>query len=224
MLSVVVAVNEHRMLITKGAPESVVPLCSCYSFNDREEPLDKDRYDSTCSIYRQLNIQGYRVLAVAYRDVPAQAAYNKNVDETYIQKPKRWDISLIRKFMIYIGSISSVFDFLTFFVMLKIFNATEALFHTGWFVESLATQTLILFVIRTVGNPLRSRPSLPLTITTITIVIFGSLLPFTPLAHYLGFTPLPIGYFLFLVLAVAAYMLLVQWVKMRLMGRVLKIG
>ena len=72
--------------------------------------------------------------------------------------------------MIFIGPISSIYDFLTFYVLLVVFNASAELFHTGWFVESLATQTLVLFVIRTAGNPLRSRPSIPLAITTIAVV------------------------------------------------------
>lgn len=76
-----------------------------------------------------------------------------------------WDIKLIRDFMLYIGPVSSIFDFLTFFIMLQVFHASAPLFHTGWFVESLATQTLVLFIIRTTGNPLHSRPSLPLTVT-----------------------------------------------------------
>jgi Mg2+-importing ATPase len=94
-------------------------------------------------------------------------------------------------------------------------------FHTGWFVESLATQTLVLFVIRTAGNPLRSRPSRPLTITTLLIVLVGIILPFTPLAGYLGFTPLPGLYFLFLVAMTVTYLLLVEVVKRRLMRRLL---
>ena len=84
-----------------------------------------------------------------------------NVDASYIRKPQHWDIKLIRNFMLFIGPVSSIFDFLTFFIMLRVFNASAVLFHTGWFVESLATQTLVLFIIRTAGNPLRSRPSLP---------------------------------------------------------------
>ncbi len=145
-----------------------------------------------------------------------------NVDSSYIIKPHRWDIKLIRDFMIYIGPISSIFDFLTFFMMLWIFHASEALFHTGWFVESLATQTLVLFIIRTAGNPLRSRPSLPLTITTISVVCIGIILPFTPLAAPLGLTPLPALYFLFLAAMVVTYLLLVEIVKRRLMGRLVK--
>ncbi len=142
-----------------------------------------------------------------------------NVDATFIQKPQHWNIKLIRDFMVVIGPISSIFDFLTFLVMLTVFHAAEPLFHTGWFVESLATQTLVLFIIGTSGNPLRSRPSLPLTITVLTIVAFGLILPFTPLAGPLRFVPLPGLYFLFLSAAVLIYLLLVEVVKRLLMRR-----
>lgn len=142
-----------------------------------------------------------------------------NVDASYIDKPRRWDIKLIRDFMIYIGPISSIYDFLTFYALLKIFHASEALFHTGWFVESLATQTLVLFVIRTAGNPFRSRPSLPLAITTVLIVVIGIVLPFSPLAEVFGFTPLPARFFVFLGVTVITYLLLVELVKRHLMGR-----
>ena len=98
-----------------------------------------------------------------------------------------------------LGPISSLFDFLTFYVLLQWFHASETLFHTGWFLESLATQTLVLFVIRTMGNPFRSRPSRWLTITTLGIVVIGALLPVTPLAAVLGFTPLPWSYVAFLI-------------------------
>jgi Mg2+-importing ATPase len=142
-----------------------------------------------------------------------------HVDQSYIIKPRRWDIKLIRNFMLFIGPVSSIFDFLTFFIMLQVFHASAPLFHTGWFVESLATQTLVLFIIRTAGNPLRSRPSLPLTITVLLVVGSGMLLPFTPLAAPLGFTPLPALYFLFLAGMIVTYLLLVEVVKRWLMRR-----
>jgi Mg2+-importing ATPase len=142
-----------------------------------------------------------------------------NVDETYMQKPQHWDIDLIRKFMVFIGPISSLFDFLTFYVLLHFFRSSEAQFHTGWFVESLATQTLVLFVIRTSKNPLLSRPSKPLLATCLAVVATGIYLPFSPLAGMLGFTPLPAAYFAFLVIATAAYLLLVELAKRRLMRR-----
>ena len=141
------------------------------------------------------------------------------VDETFIRKPQRWNIKLIRDFMIYIGPLSSIYDFLTFFVLLKVFLASEQFFHTGWFVESLATQTLVIFVIRTARNPLRSRPSLALIVTTIAVVVFATLLPYTWLGSVIGFTSLPLTFLLFIALATATYLLLVEVVKRRLMRR-----
>lgn len=144
------------------------------------------------------------------------------VDETFIHKPQRWNVKMIRDFMIYIGPLSSIYDFLTFFALLKIFHASEQFFHSGWFVESLATQTLVIFVIRTAGNPLRSRPSLALTLTTISVVLFGTVLPFTSLRALIGFTPLPIGFLIFIAVATGTYLVLVEVVKRRLMRRLLQ--
>ena len=140
-----------------------------------------------------------------------------NVDDTYLQKPQRWNINLIRNFKVFIGPVSSLFDFLTFYVLLHFFRSSEAQFHTGWFVESLATQTLVLFVIRTSKNPLRSRPSRPLLATCLAVVAIGIYLPFSPLAGMLGFTPLPGSYFAFVAVATGAYLLLVEAAKRRLL-------
>jgi P-type Mg2+ transporter len=118
--------------------------------------------------------------------------------------------------MIFIGPISSIYDFLTFYVLLHFFHAGQAEFHTGWFVESLATQTLVLFVIRTMGNPFKSRPSLPLAISTVFIVIVGCVLPYSPVARLLGLTPLPASYFAFLAVSTVTYLLLVEVAKRRL--------
>ncbi len=144
-----------------------------------------------------------------------------NVDGSFIHKPRKWNIGFIRTFMIFIGPLSSIFDFLTFFVMLNVFSASQELFHTGWFVESLATQTLVLFIIRTAGNPFTSRASRPLTFTVLVIVAIGILLPISPFAAVLGFVPLPLGYFVFLVVAIAIYLTLVEIVKRKLMTRLL---
>jgi P-type Mg2+ transporter len=144
-----------------------------------------------------------------------------HVDQTFILKPQRWNVKMIRDFMIYIGPISSIYDFLTFFALLKVFSASEQLFHTGWFVESLATQTLVIFIIRTAGNPFRSRPSLAITATTIAVVVAGIVIPFTSLGRILGFTPLPLAFFLFLAAATGTYLLLVELVKRKLMRRLL---
>ena len=94
-----------------------------------------------------------------------------NVDDAFIRTPQRWNIGTIQRFMMVIGPLGSIYDFLTFGVLLWVFRASEALFQTGWFVESLATQTLVLFVIRTVGTPWRSRPSRPLAVTTVLVVL-----------------------------------------------------
>ena len=141
------------------------------------------------------------------------------VDEQYVRAPRRWDMKLIRNFMIFIGPISSVYDFLTFYVLLHFFHASQKEFHTGWFVESIATQTLVLFVIRTMGNPLKSRPSAPLAFTTILIVIIGVVLPFSPLAGVLGFTTLPALFFTFLAVSTATYLLLVELAKRLLFAK-----
>lgn len=145
-----------------------------------------------------------------------------NVDAAYVRAPQHWDIKLIRNFMIFIGPISSIYDFLTFYVLLALLHAREAEFHTGWFVESLATQTLVLFVIRTSGNPFRSRPSRALTATTLGIVLLGIVLPFTPIAARLGFTRLPPVYFGFLAAATVTYLFLVEIAKRFLMHKTLR--
>ncbi len=142
-----------------------------------------------------------------------------NVDDTYLIKPQRWDIGVIRNFMVLLGPISSIFDFLTFYVLLHFFHTNQAQFHTGWFVESLATQTLVVFVIRTSKNPLRSRPSVPLLATCLAVVAIGMYLPFSPLANMLGFTPLPFSFFVFVAIATVVYLLLVEAVKRVLLHR-----
>jgi Mg2+-importing ATPase len=142
-----------------------------------------------------------------------------NVDSSFIRKPQHWDIKLIRNFMLVIGPISSVYDFLTFYVLLAYFHAAESEFHTGWFVESLATQTAVVFVIRTVGNPFKSRPSMALAVTVIAVIAVAVILPFSPLGPFLGFVPLPLSYFIFLAAATATYLLIVEIVKRRLMNK-----
>jgi P-type Mg2+ transporter len=113
--------------------------------------------------------------------------------------------------MIFFGPISSIFDFATFGIMLWIFHAGPALFHTGWFVESLATQTLVIFVIRTRRVPFfRSRPSVPLLLAAFAVVIAGAALPYTPLGHVLGFRPLPSLFFFALAGIVVCYLVLIE--------------
>jgi Mg2+-importing ATPase len=136
-----------------------------------------------------------------------------SVDEDFIRRPRRWDMAFIRNFMLAVGPVSSLFDFLTFFVLLRVFRAQEALFQTGWFIESLATQVLVIFIIRTRGNPLRSRPSRLLTLTSLSMVALAALLPLTPLAPALGFVAPPARFFLILAAMVAVYLAGVQGVK-----------
>ncbi len=142
-----------------------------------------------------------------------------NVDPEFVRKPLRWDISLIRKFMMQVGPISSLFDFLTFWVLLRFFERSESHFQTGWFIESLTTQTLVLLVIRTAGNPFRSLPSRALVVTVLLVVAIGIALPWTPLAETLGFSKMPAWFFVYLVGATAAYLAFVEVIKRRLLRR-----
>lgn len=136
-----------------------------------------------------------------------------SVDPEDLAHPRAWDMDFIRKFMMVVGPVSSVFDFLTFYVLLAVFRANEALFHTGWFVESLATQVLVIFVIRTRGNPFRSRPHRLLAGASLGAVALAIALPFTPIAGRLGFVPLPPAFFLVLAGLVLTYLLAVEGVK-----------
>jgi Mg2+-importing ATPase len=133
-----------------------------------------------------------------------------NVDEEDLARPRHWDMAFIRNFMLTIGPISSLFDFLTFYLLMAVLNANEMLFHTGWFVESIATQVLVIFVIRTRRNPLRSRPQPWLTLTSLGVVAMAMLLPFSPAAAWLGFTPLPPLFFGLLAGLVTGYLVLAE--------------
>ena len=148
-------------------------------------------------------------------DTSQIAVPGDNVDPALLHRPKRWQIQFIRQFMTIIGPISSIYDFLTFGVLLWMFHAlTNApLFRTGWFVESLATQTLVVFVIRTAGNPFRSRPSGRLLIGVIAIAAAGAVLPYTPLGALLKFVPLPPQLLGAIALLALTYLFVVQVVK-----------
>jgi Mg2+-importing ATPase len=136
------------------------------------------------------------------------------VDEEQLLAPSHWDIAFIRRFMFLFGPISSLFDFATFGLMLLVFQASEGEFQAGWFIESIATQTLIIFAIRTRRVPFfRSRPSLGLTISALSVVAIGVWLPFSPMSGILGFQPLPVPFFLALVGMVVTYLVLVEMAK-----------
>ncbi len=145
-------------------------------------------------------------------DVSEMTIPTDNVDEELLARPSQWDIGLIRRFMAFFGPISSIYDFLTFAVMLWVFDAHATLFRSGWFVESLTTQTLVIFVIRTRRVPfLKSRPSTPLLTATLTCAAVGVALPFIgPLAHLFGFRALPLTFLAVLVGMVATYLALAQ--------------
>ncbi len=149
-------------------------------------------------------------------DVGQLAIPTDNVDPETVARPAAWDIGFVRRFMSVFGPVSSIFDFLTFFVMLSVLNASNAEFRSGWFVESLATQTLVVFLIRTRRVPFyRSTPSRAMMITPTAMAIVGAFLPFTPAADLLGFAALPLAFFLILVAMVLAYLALVEVVKSR---------
>ena len=153
-------------------------------------------------------------------DVGQLAIPTDRVDPEVVARPAAWDVHFIRRFMAVFGPISSIFDFATFFVMLKLLHASHAEFRSGWFVESLATQTLVIFLIRTRRVPFfRSRPSRAMVATPIVCATVGAALPFTPLAHTLGFTPLPWDFFLILLGMVVVYMGLVEFAKRLFYGR-----
>ncbi len=133
-----------------------------------------------------------------------------NVDPEDLEQPKHWDMAFIRNFMLTIGPISSLFDFLTFYLLLRLFGEQESLFRTGWFVESIATQVLVVFVIRTRRNPLRSHPNRWLALTSLGVVGLAMALPFTGLAPYLGFAPLPLEFFGLLSGLLVCYLLVVE--------------
>jgi Mg2+-importing ATPase len=140
------------------------------------------------------------------------------VDDEQVARPRPWNIAEIKRFILYIGPISSIFDYTTFFVMLWVFNCWDpsraSLFQTGWFVESLMTQTLIIHVIRTNRIPfVQSRASWPLTMTTLSIMAFGIWLPYSPLASSLGLAHLPRLYWPILLLTLLSYMILTQAIK-----------
>ena len=136
-----------------------------------------------------------------------------HVDRAELRKPQVWDMRFVRNFMWMVGPVSSLFDFATFYVLLAVLHANETLFQTGWFVESLATQVLVIFVIRTRGNPLRSLPHPLLTVSSIAIVLLAVGLPYIELGRRFGFEPLPAEFFVILALLIVAYLVVAEVVK-----------
>jgi Mg2+-importing ATPase len=151
------------------------------------------------------------------------------VDDEYLLKPRKWNIESIKKFMLYVGPTSSVFDYVTFFLMLYVYHCIqyrdpvtpvatkryyESLFHTGWFVESLLTQTLIVHIIRTHRIPfVQSQASAALTLTTLAVMAVAIYLPFSPLAAPLGMVALPKCFWLWMAGILVLYVTLTHHVK-----------
>ena len=155
-------------------------------------------------------------------DVSQTALATDSVDAGYLAQPRKWDIGNISRYMLAFGPISSLFDYATFFTLLHVFQAREnpALFQTGWFVESVLSQTLIVHVIRTAGVPfLENRPAAPLLLTTIAVCAVAVWLPFSGFTRLFGLTPLPMSYWLALAAILACYLSLTQSVKMALVRR-----
>ena len=153
-------------------------------------------------------------------DVGQLAIPGDRVDQEQLIKPSKWDIGFIRRFMLLFGPISSLFDFATFAIMIFIFHAAPGEFRAGWFIESLATQTLIIFAIRTHRVPFfRSRPSTGLIIAAMSVVGVGIYLPYSPLAGVLGFDPLPAPFFVSLVVLTVIYLVLVEFAKLWFFSR-----
>ena len=136
-----------------------------------------------------------------------------HVEEATLASPRAWDIAFVRRFMIVFGLVSSLFDFLTFWMLRFVFRADASLFHTGWFVESIATQVLVIFIIRTRGSPWASRPHPWLVALALAVVAVAALLPLSPLAAFLGFVAPPPAFYAALAGIVAAYLVVVQGAK-----------
>jgi len=138
-------------------------------------------------------------------DFPEMTIAGDNVDEIFIQQPHKWDVAYIRRFMLVFGPLSSVFDFLTFGLLIWVLHAGEAQFHTGWFIESIMSAALVVFAVRTRLPFQHSRPSRVMLLATLAVIVFTLLLPYSPLAGIFELTPLPISNLLALTGIVALY-------------------
>ena len=150
-------------------------------------------------------------------DISQLGVPTDTVDEESVRAPHTWDLNLIKRYMLVFGLASSLYDFFTFGVMWFGFGARNSLFQTGWFVESLATQIAVVFIIRTTRRFYKSRPSTTLLILCLSMIALAATLPFTPLAPLFSLVPLPMPYFSVLVGMVITYLLLVETLKNKVM-------
>ena len=146
-------------------------------------------------------------------DFPEMTIATDRVDAEMVDHPRRWDIKAIRKFMITFGLVSSLFDYLTFSVLLLILHATQDQFRTGWFLESVISASLIVLVIRSRKPFFKSRPGKYLLMATLLIVVMTLILPFTPLGGIFGFRPLPISFLLLIAIVVVCYIISAELMK-----------
>jgi len=159
-------------------------------------------------------------------DFPEMAIAADRVDEVNVQKPQRWDLNFIKRFMIIFGLLSSAFDFLTFYVLLIILHADEKVFQTGWFTESVISATLIVLVVRTRLPFFKSLPGKLLSVATGIVICLVLILPLTPVVIWFGFTPLPFSFYPYILAIIAGYIvfaeLLKQWCYKRIFKNLLK--
>ena len=146
-------------------------------------------------------------------DLPEMTIARDKVDEIYIQKPHKWDIGFIRRFMLIFGPISSLFDFATFAVLILLLKGSQPLFQTGWFVESVLSASLVVFLLRTQWPLVRNRPATPLMIVTILTGLIALVIPYTPVAVLLNFTPLPPIYLGAILIIVLLYLVTAEFAK-----------
>lgn len=146
-------------------------------------------------------------------DLPSMAIATDNVDEEWTAKPRRWDIGFIKRFMLIFGVLSSVFDYLTFGVLLFFFHAAEKEFQTGWFIESIVSATLIVMVVRTRKTIFTSKPGKYLLMATILVAVLALLLPVMPFANIMDFRAVPFKFYLAMLAIVALYIFSAELVK-----------
>jgi Mg2+-importing ATPase len=147
-------------------------------------------------------------------DISQIAISTDRVDPDWVQRPRKWNLRDIKKFMYIFGPISSLFDFCTFFILFGVFHLSAGAFQTGWFMESLATQALVIHVIRTRMVPfVQSRASVLLTVMTLAVVVVGWVLPYTSIGHIFGFEPIPTVVLITIIGLVLGYLVLVEVLK-----------
>lgn len=158
------------------------------------------------------------LLANLMTDIPAMAIPTDRVDRDWLRKPQRWNMHVIRNFMLVFGLLSSLFDYLTFAVLLFVFQADVRMFRTGWFVESVISAALVVLVIRTHRPFLRSRPSRSLVTLTLSVILLTGALPWLPTSGVLGFEPVPFGLVAFVAGVVALYVISAEFLKRIVLG------